>query len=53
MQEQLPRRAKPLSFQVSNNFPRVVIHHVEAHHIRRVTPRLNTSSCLGTVGLRG
>jgi hypothetical protein len=31
----------------------VVIHHIEAHPIRRVTPRMNDSGCLDIVDLRG
>jgi hypothetical protein len=36
MQEQLPRRAKQPDLKISKAFPRVVIHHIEAHHIRWV-----------------
>jgi hypothetical protein len=47
----LTRKATKL--RNSKAFSRVVIHHIEVHHIRRVTPRMNASSCLGKVRLRG
>ncbi|WP_161808518.1 hypothetical protein [Methyloglobulus morosus] len=47
------RRAKQQALMISEVILRVVIHHVEVHHIRWVTPRINTSFCLVTVRLRG
>ncbi len=36
--ELLPRRAKPLNFQISKYFPRIVIRHFDKHHRWRITP---------------